>query len=387
MKKATLVLVIALLAGLVGCGQKQSISDDIIVVDITKAPASKKELILQDFMDVEYVTLETKDDFLNRGVVHDIGKKTILVTNQDDGDIFVYDRTGNALRKINRRGQGGEEYISCFNITLDEENEEIFINDISLQKIHVYDLYGNFKRSFQHKKGNGTLFYNDIFNYDKNNLICYDQYNEKIPFVLISKKDGSITKEIKIPFKKKILLLQQTRDEEHIYIKTPGPYRRIITFKGNWILSETSSDTVYTLSPDYSLYPLLVRTPSIQTMNPEVFLILRFFSDRYYFMETIKNVFDFSTGKGFSRTFFMYDRQEKAFFNYTVYNGDYTIKKEIYMNWLRPVNHEIESWQALDANQLIESYNNGELKEKLKKIAATLNEDSNPVIMLIKHKK
>lgn len=387
MKKATLVLVIALLAGLAGCGQKQSISDDIIVVDITKAPASKKELILQDFMDVEYVALETKDDFLNRGVVHDIGKKTILVTNQDDGDIFVYDRTGNALRKINRRGQGGEEYISCFNITLDEENEEMFINDISLQKIHVYDLYGNFKRSFQHKKGNGTLFYNDIFNYDKNNLICYDQYNEKIPFVLISKKDGSITKEIKIPFKKKILLLQQTRDEEHIYIKTPGPYRRIITFKGNWILSETSSDTVYTLSPDYSLYPLLVRTPSIQTMNPEVFLILRFFSDRYYFMETIKNVFDFSTGKGFSRTFFMYDRQEKAFFNYTVYNGDYTIKKEIYMNWLRPVNHEIESWQALDANQLIESYNNGELKGKLKKIAATLNEDSNPVIMLIKHKK
>ena len=387
MKKATLVLVIALLAGLVGCGQKQSISDDIIVVDITKTPSSKKELILQDFMDVEYVALETKDDFLNRGVVHDIGKKTILVTNQDDGDIFVYDRTGNALRKINRRGQGGEEYISCFNITLDEENEEMFINDISLQKIHVYDLYGNFKRSFQHKKGNGTLFYNDIFNYDKNNLICYDQYNEKIPFVLISKKDGSITKEIKIPFKKKILLLQQTRDEEHIYIKTPGPYRRIITFKGNWILSETSSDTVYTLSPDYSLYPLLVRTPSIQTMNPEVFLILRFFSDRYYFMETIKNVFDFSTGKGFSRTFFMYDRQEKAFFNYTVYNGDYTIKKEIYMNWLRPVNHEIESWQALDANQLIESYNNGELKGKLKKIAATLNEDSNPVIMLIKHKK
>ncbi|OCW92902.1 hypothetical protein A9168_13845 [Macellibacteroides sp. HH-ZS] len=60
MKKATLVLVIALLAGLAGCGQKQAISDDIIVVDITKAPSSKKELILQDFMDVEYVALETK---------------------------------------------------------------------------------------------------------------------------------------------------------------------------------------------------------------------------------------------------------------------------------------------------------------------------------------
>ena|GEM_PF-6275422 len=86
----------------------------------------------------------------------------------------------------------------------------------------VFTDYENFKRSFQHKKGGGTLFYNDIFNYDKNNLICYDQYNEEVPFVLISKQDGSITKEIKIPYKKKILFLQQSRDEESFYIKTPG---------------------------------------------------------------------------------------------------------------------------------------------------------------------
>ncbi len=163
MKKVTVISGIILLAGLAGCGQRQAGNDDLITVDITKTPSSKKELILQDFMDVEYVALETKDDFLNRGIVQDIGKKTILVTNQDDGDIFVYDRTGKALRKINRKGQGGEEYISCFTITLDEDNEEMFINDISLQKIHVYDLYGNFKRSFQHKKGGGTLFYKIIF--------------------------------------------------------------------------------------------------------------------------------------------------------------------------------------------------------------------------------
>lgn len=57
------------------------------------------------------------------------------------------------------------------------------------------------------------------------------------------------------------------------------------------------------------------------------------------------------------------------------------------MNWLRPVNHEIESWQPLEAHQLVESYKKGELKGKLKEIAATLDEEDNPVIMLIKHKK
>jgi hypothetical protein len=83
----------------------------------------------------------------------------------------------------------------------------------------------------------------------------------------------------------------------------------------------------------------------------------------------------------------MYDKQEKAFWGYNVYNGDYSIKKEIYMNVLRPANGEIESWQILEAHQLIESYEKGELKGKLKEIAATLDEDDNPVIMLIKHKK
>jgi hypothetical protein len=58
------------------------------------------------------------------------------------------------------------------------------------------------------------------------------------------------------------------------------------------------------------------------------------------------------------------------------------------MSLTRPVNHEIESWYPLEAHQLVESYEKGELKDgKLKEIAATLDEESNPVIMLIKHKK
>jgi len=65
-------------------------------------------------------------------------------------------------------------------------------------------------------------------------------------------------------------------------------------------------------------------------------------------METFKNVYDFDTKEGFPKTFFMYDRQEKDFFGYIVYNGDYSTKKEIYLNVLRPVNHEIDSWQLLE---------------------------------------
>lgn len=384
----TLAIILFTLAGSVGCKQSGEQTEDLITVDVM-ATYPKKDLFIQDFMDVEYIPLETKDDFLNQGFVQAIGKDIILIKNRtDDGDIFVYDRTGKALRKINRKGQGNEEYTFILGMTLDENNNEMFVNDHYARRLQVYDLYGNFKRSLKHKEGGGSIYYTDIFNYDKDHLICYDEYNEEIPFVLISKQDGSITKEIKIPFKEKkaARITKEDKANDMVYTVGPGPCRTIIPFNGTWILSEVSSDTIYTLLPDYSLQPFMVRTPSIQSMNPEVFLMLRLFSERYYFMETIKNVYDWDSESGFPKTYFIYDTQDKAFSGYTVYNGDFTNKKEMYMSMTRPVSHEIESWYPVDAHRLVESYEKGELKGKLKEIAATLDEESNPVIMLIKHK-
>ena len=374
-----------------GCGEKkqavdkQTIVNELITFDVKKSYSTKKDMIIQDFMDVEYIALETNDEFVNQGRVRDIGKEYILVTNRTgDGDIFIYSRNGKALRKINRLGQSGEEYNNIFSIILDEDKEEIFVNDIFTKKIYVYDLFGNFKRSLNHKEGSGSMFYTECYNYDRDNLICYDSYNEEIVFVLVSKQDGSITKELKVPFKEKKDLMARNGT----YSVSPGPYRPIIPHNGNWILSEFSSDTVYTLLPDYSLRPFMVRTPSIQSMDPEVMIKIRLMSDSYYFMETVENKYNFETNTGFSTNYFVYDTKEKAFGGYLIYNGDYSIKKEIYMSSLRPVNHEIELCQSLEAHQLIESFEKGELKDgKLKEIAAKLDEDDNVVIMLIKHKK
>ena len=53
----------------------------------------------------------------------------------------------------------------------------------------------------------------------------------------------------------------------------------------------------------------------------------------------------------------------------------------------RPLNDEIASWQILEAYQLVEDYEKGKLKGKLKEIASKLDKEDNPVIMLIKYKK
>jgi hypothetical protein len=392
MKRVNTILVIILLV-VAGCEKSKQSTVDIITVDVTKS-YPKKELILQDFMDVEYIPLETTNNFLTQGVVLAIGKDIIIVKNRiNDGDIFIFDKTtGKGLKKINRRGQGPEEYVNASWITLDEDIGEMFVNDFTSKRILIYDLDGKFKRSFKHKEG--ALFVN-VYDFDRENLLCYDgnfDYNDKgsmQSLLLISKQDGSITKEIQIPFEEKIITSLMVRDGEMVYGGVPETHYPIIYHFDSWILVEPSSDTIYRYLPNHNMTPLIVRTPSIQSMDPEVFLFLSILSERYYFMETVKKVYDFSTQKGFPGTDLLYDKQENALFEYTVYNDDYTDKKLISIKppRPRPVSNEIAAWQHLGASQLVESYKKGVLKGKLKEVVAKLDEEDNPVIMLIKHKK
>ena len=202
---------------LAACSHNKQSANDLVTVDVTKTPTSQKELILQDFMDVEYIPLETNDEFITKGKVMDIGKDIIVVGNAREGDILLFDsKTGKSIKKINHRGQSGEEYLMLINILLDEPTGELFVNDGPSSKIQIYDLDGNYKRSIPYKKG---AFVSNIFNYDKNYLLCQDTYapaNESSvnTFFLLSKQDGSM-KDIEIPFEKKIstVIVKQVGDQ------------------------------------------------------------------------------------------------------------------------------------------------------------------------------
>ena len=386
-KMATAILIMMFI--LTGCKQSGTESDGLITVDVNKT-YPKKELILQDFMDVEYIPLETNDEFVCQGQVLAVGENIIIVRNHaDDGDIFIFDRSGKALRKINRKGQSGEEYIYALRLVLDEKNDEIFINDMDSKKIIVYDLMGNFKRSFRHKEG---FWYDELFNLNDENLICHDGLDDsstsltfKNPdqsFFVISKKDGSVTNTIQIPFEQKKSIVMKFRDEEANWTYAYGPpsVYPIVPFFENYVLTEISADTIYSYSSDNIMKPLITRTPSVQSMTTEKFLLVSFVTDRYYFMESIEKTMDFTAVN------LLYDKQEKEIYKYTVYNGDYTVKEDLYMK-SRPINGEVATRLILEAHELVNYYEKGWLQGRLKEIAAKLNEDDNPVIMLIKHKK
>lgn len=372
-----------------GCGESKQSTDDCITVDVT-ANYPQKKLILQDFMDVEYIPLETNDEFLCQGNIQAVGKDVIVATNRiggRDGNIFIFDRKGKALKKINHKGQGGEEYTSFVQIILDEDKAEMFVNDMYAKKILVYDLKGNFKRKISLK---GDFLFGEIYNFDQNNFICHDVLNENNftesytgqSFMFISKQDGVITQELQIPFKeKKTIVVRTPRDKDgNFFVYMPPSVYPIMPYFDNYILTELSADTLYKYSANHTMKPLIVRTPSVQSMNPEKFLLLSLLTDRYYFMEVVEKVLPFSS------TDIVYDKQENTLFRYKVYNSDYTYDKEAFLK-SEPLNGEIPSCQYLEAWELIKDYKGGRLKGKLKDIASKLGEEDNPVIMLIKHKK
>lgn len=385
MKKLNLILLFVLFV-LVGCqvDSKQS-EDNFITVDVTKRYPTKK-LVLQDFMVVEYIPLETNNDFVNQGVVRAVSEKLLVVTNRksSDGNIFVYDRNGKALKIINRRGQGGEEYNSISSIILDENRNELFVCDSYSHAILIYDLDGNFKRRLATDKD--KIFYN-VYDFDREHLIAHDSFNENTAadlhtgqsFMLISKQDGHITKEIQIPFKEKKTVVTRFTDESGMtYAFQPNNFYPIVPYLNDYVLLEASADTLYRYSSTYTIEPFLERTPSIQTMNPEGFLFPLMLTDRYCFMET------FVKGSGYQDV--MYDKHENACFQYKVHNNDYTKDEEVSFKY-RPLSREIPSCQSLDAQKLVLDYQKGRLKGQLKEIASKLDEDDNPVLMLIKHKK
>ena len=392
MKHLSTIVSLVLLTS--GCKDLKQ-SNTLITIDVTASYPTKK-LILQDFMDVEYIALETNDEFINNGSVLAIGDKLMVVsTGARDGAFFIYDRTGKGLRKINRQGRGSQEYVYISQAILDEDHEELFINDYSSDRIQVYDLFGKFKRSVPYQEG---CKYHNIYTFDDKNFICEDSSfyrdadeTDKPLFVIISKEDGSVVKEINTPFKEK--KSDRARVEKNgIIVVAYLSFFSVIPYHGSWILTNHSSDTVFRYLPDHSMVPFMTRIPSLQTMKPEVFLFPEILTERYYFLQTLKLEPEFTGTTGYDanmiipKTYLAYDRREMSLFKYTVLNGDFATKVVVDMS-RKTISDEIAFYESYGADVLVEAYKKGELKGKLREVAAGLVEDANPVVMLVKHKK
>ena len=382
--KNLLILIpfVALLLG-GGCTEKPH---EMITVD-PSANYPKKEYVVQDILQVEYVPLQTDDQFVTQGRVFAIGKEYIVTGNwTNDGNIYLFDRrNGAAVRVLNRKGQGAEEYSYVSGVLLDEHAGELFVNDATTKRIRVYDLEGNFKRKLDQVSGTQCM---EVYSFDEKNLICYDMsvyYEEGKPhskpayYYIVSKQDGSVTREIPIPFE----IVRSPVVQEGDFV-TMAQVRALTPSGNDWILSETSSDTLYQYVSDQALLrPFLVNACSGDILH---FLAVGVVTDQYCFMQATEKRFDFTKGKGFFTKHLVYEFADQQVYEANVYNGDFKEKRGVDLT-ANPLNQpSCMAYETITADKLVEAYQEHKLQGQLEEIASKLDEEDNPVIMLVKRK-
>ena len=389
MKTKNLILLISCL--LLGCkvDNSQSGTEKLPVFDFTMDYPQKK-MCLQDMAEIEYVRLETSNDILLGGMIglSAISDKYILMHESRLGDIFVFDRTGKLYSHFNHTGQSGQEYVWIKNGTLlDEEKEEIYV---CAQVIQVYSLKGEYKRTL---RING--FENDmkILNFDNKSLLIYDEVviepgredkTKKTPYRLVSKEDGSLISNLNIHFPKRYSNAMAQHLEDNMWRPFKWYYPHNMHYGTDLIIADISSDTLFQLSPDKGLIPLLTRKPSVHASEPRNIWTPYLTIDRFMLFGTI--LLDFNS-KGGKMPTFIYDFNTGEINKASIVDTEFETKSWSQGQWSPDASTAIARNMAAEMIQppaMIEAYHGKRLKGNGEKIAKSLREDDNPVVRIIK---
>ncbi|MFV0272834.1 MAG: 6-bladed beta-propeller [Macellibacteroides fermentans] len=362
----------------------QSKTINLPVIDFSKNyPA--KEIRLQDIADSEYIPLETTDDALlsDKAVLTAVSDKFILVYEPLLGDIFVFNRNGKIHAHFNHKGQSGQEYAWIRCAILDDKNEEIFICN---QIIQVYSLNGKYKRTL---KINTLQNESAVYNFDDEALLLYDNViidsgfehkTKKKPYRLMSKKDGSLITVLNISFSKRYspsILQKEGKYERAIQIYYPSS----IYYGSDFMIANISSDTLYKLTQNKKITPVLVRKPSVHASEPRKVWTTHLTTDKFMIIGEVLLDFDLKGGK---IPIFMYEYKtgkinKVEFLDTKSEGGTFSFGSS-------PAIAKNMTAQFMQAPSFISIYKKMPLKGSAKKSVMPLREDDNPIVRIIKFK-
>lgn len=263
----------------------RSTPEGTMTIDVTKS-YPEKVIDLKDIADVSYVIMNDSDGFLYRGGPRYITDNTIVIVDYGTHDFLFFTREGTPKSRFNCIGGGPKECSYIGSLIYDENKDELFI--VSANKVLVYSSEGKFLRKFSLLEG---TYVKTVRDFDDKYLIIYDNLEcYDTDFLLISKEDGSVMDLIDLPRNKKVQVYLSVVNGNNVMVTT-GHTNNIVSYKDGFLLTNYSSDTVYSYNRNKELEPFLVRTPEIQKMDPIVYLNSLVECSEYQFMQvvTVKN--------------------------------------------------------------------------------------------------
>ena len=370
----------------------QSKTNSLPMIDVSKS-YSRKEFNLQDVAKVEYIPFETNDNALmGRSIkIFYVSDDYIIAANTIEGDVFVYNGNGKWKYSFNHKGQGPREYVYLNSISFDEKAKELFVCEwySSSPKILVYTENGTYKRTLPCPPN----FWPNLYNFDNETLFVYDEYGifqmegySSKPYLFMSKEDGTFTDSLNIHLPVRLSSVSVWHGEENGQPMTYSRGMRISynrSYGKNLLIADWSADTIYRLTPQKELQPMIVRKPPMQSTNPKILLSNFLVTDKFILLgvhgmdyEAIKN------GRSIEQKQLMYDFSTGEINEYRFKNKDITSSTNVMIrDAITPENIGITMY---DASFLFDLDTKGEIRGDLKALLKTLDEEDNPVLVKIK---
>ncbi|MDR0955417.1 MAG: 6-bladed beta-propeller [Rikenellaceae bacterium] len=384
------LLVILFASTLMACGRGGGAGGGVIVFDYkTNYPAS--DLTLADVADVEFIPIGTSDDFLMSGITNAkageayVSDQFVIYKDNNQGQLYVFDRQGNPIRKIGQKGRGPGEYLWIQHfVGVDEASDEVYIYDGMLDNLLVYSLTGEFKRDFK-IESNAYLGGMQLLNDEE--IICFDQMGYE-GFFTVSRQDGKIVRKFPID------LIPYAHDPDGRMA-----YPNLFANKNGMTLFDLRTDTIYRMTNEGEMIPTLVditKYPSPSELyGPDNAQFLPLFETERYIMGNILTmpwITPDVKGKNY-----VYDKQKGRWF--TLAGEDSFSIRELGMAKLGigAINGQLNIERCartlnpgyatilLQPGNLLENRDKWESKE-LEAVLKGVTENDNPILMLITFK-
>jgi len=370
----------------------QSTTSALPIIDVSKN-YPRKEFYLQDIAKVEYIPFETNDKALmGRAIkVFYVSDDYIIAANTIEGDVFVYDGKGKWKYSFNHKGQGPREYVYLNSIAFDVKAKEVFVSEwfSSNPKILVYTENGTYKRTLPCPPN----FWPHLYNFDDETLFVYDEYGifamkdySNKPYLFMSKKDGSFTDSLNIRLPVRLSNVSVWEGEKDGQPVTFSRGMRISynrSYGKNFLIADWSADTIYRLTPQKELQPMIVRKPPMQSTNPKILLSNFLVTDKFILLGVHGMDYDaIRNGQQIDQKQLMFDFKTNEINEYRLKNRDIPTSTNVMINdAITPENVGITMYNA---GFLFDLDEKGEIRGDLKGLLKNLDIEDNPVLVKIK---
>ena len=364
----------------------------IPVIDWSIKPETEV-LDLEDLADIKYIPLETNDSCLIKlatGLA--LGNDSIAITDITLQKVFIFDSSGECVGIIDRRGEGPEEFPTMSTTAVDFNRKEVYVYSIMKNRIYTYDFKGGYI-------GKCTIDrpgqYEAIYNYNDSLLIAHDKTNlsmaldmpndELYRYITINKKSGEVIP-LPIRIEQHIGNTIRWHNSDHIdVVKIAG--QPIMCDGNRFVIADYSSDTIFEMNN--GVRNILACQTNVDKS--------RKIPDRVQVEAVLGNLvfLEYIRVSEVDKTGIKFDEEVGGSYVYNLETNElksYTAKRPYLKQDSKTIHHlGIQSKPStycfpIYMDQLMDQAENDNLRGPILDILKSLNEDSNPVLMIASFK-